>query len=63
MKTKHATSSETAPTAPVTAPFAPAGANLKIGYFMNLLIIKVLLWAQQDLNLRPTDYESAALTV
>ena len=28
----------------------------------NNLIITYLWWAQQDLNLRPTDYESAALT-
>ena len=45
--------------APETAPIAPAGAIFKMGDFLNLLI----LWAQQDLNLRPTDYESAALTV
>ena len=45
--------------APETALFAPAGAIFKMVPFLNLLI----LWAQQDLNLRPTDYESAALTV
>ena len=45
--------------APETVLFAPAGAIFKKGAFSNPLI----LWAQKDLNLRPTDYESAALTV
>jgi hypothetical protein len=30
-------------------------------YFQPFLLVMVL-WARQDLNLQPTDYESAALT-
>jgi hypothetical protein len=37
----------------LNALFAPAGAKIKKGYICKPLI----LWAQQDLNLRPTDYE------